>query len=84
MSDETSNTDSASGPDFETAVQNQQYETAISKPEIVEKGGYSPPARIYDLSNLPNAPMDPLAVTNVSVPPSAGATGDAPNAPASE
>jgi len=43
---------------YKTAVPNRQYETAVAKPEIVEKGGYSPRPAVYDLRNLPNAPMD--------------------------
>jgi hypothetical protein len=75
MPDETSNTGATSG---------RQYETAVPKTEILEKGGYSPPARIYDLSNLPNAPMDPPAVTNVPAPPSASTAGDQPQASVNE
>jgi hypothetical protein len=36
---------------------------------VVEKGGYSPRPQIYDLSNLPNAPMSPPPGAAVAQPP---------------
>jgi hypothetical protein len=43
------------------------YETAAVDHETLEKGGYSPRPRVFDLDNLPNAPMYPPPGADVAV-----------------
>jgi hypothetical protein len=50
-----------------------EYETATSDREVLEKGGYSPPERVYDMSSLPNAPEGPAPG---AAPTSSGSTTD--------
>jgi hypothetical protein len=45
----------------------RDYETAAVDHEILEKGGYSPRPRVFDLDNLPNAPMYPPPGADVAV-----------------